>query len=161
MAEEFATFHLKTRQNRSRNDRAGLGDSSLLLARYTLGQIKVFVKLGYSDWQGLSDAELREKAKPFSERLADNMVSTIGRRTALRALAWAPKLEEDVPGVDRTLTSPGPSARLPWSQSSCSGSLIRGSHTALRHGTAIAPLATAAADHAPRLPPMIVWQATT
>ena len=73
MAEEFAAFMFKTRQYRSRADKTGLGDSAVLLARYTLTQ-KVFPKIGYASWQGLSGAELRERAKPFSERLADTWV---------------------------------------------------------------------------------------
>ena len=70
MAEEFTVFMFKFRQLRSSADKTGLGDSSVLLARYTLGQ-KVFPALGYSDWQGHSAAELRTKSKPFSDKLAE------------------------------------------------------------------------------------------
>ena len=71
--KEFAVFMFTTRQNRSREERSGLGDSAVLLARYTLAQ-KVFPKLGYEGWQGLSTAELREKAKPFSQQLAETWI---------------------------------------------------------------------------------------
>ena len=70
MVEEFTVFMFKFRQLRSSADKAGLGDSSVLLARYTLGQ-KVFPVMGYSDWQGQSAAELRTKSKPFSDKLAE------------------------------------------------------------------------------------------
>jgi hypothetical protein len=70
MAEEFTVFLFKFRQLRSSADKSGLGDSALLLARYTLGQ-KVFPTLGYSEWQGHSAAELRVKSKPFSDKLAE------------------------------------------------------------------------------------------
>ena len=73
MAQEFAVFMFKTRLYRSREDRMGLGDSAVLLARYTLAQ-KIFPKLGYQAWQGLSTAELQVKAKPFSEVLAETWV---------------------------------------------------------------------------------------
>ena len=69
MVEEFAAFMFKTRQVRSFEDKMGLGNSAVLLARYTLAQ-KVFPKIGYAEWQGFSSAELREKAKPISEGLA-------------------------------------------------------------------------------------------
>ena len=35
---------------------------------------KVFPKLGYEGWQGLSTAELSEKAKPFSQQLAETWI---------------------------------------------------------------------------------------
>ena len=73
MMEEFAVFLFKTRrQYRSREEKTGLGDSALLLARYTLAQ-RVFPKL-YEAWQDLSVAELRERAKPFSAMLAETWI---------------------------------------------------------------------------------------
>ena len=73
MFEEFAVFLFKTRQVRSIAGKTGLGDSAVLLARYTLCQ-KVFPMLGYEDWQGLSHGELKEKAKPYSALLEETWV---------------------------------------------------------------------------------------
>ena len=73
MIEQFAAFMFKTRQVRSSDSRTGLGDSAVLLARYTLAQ-KVFPRMGYAGWQGLSAAELKDKARPYSQLLAETWV---------------------------------------------------------------------------------------
>lgn len=70
MVVGFTVFMFKTRQNRARMGRQGLGDSSAKVAERVLMQ-HVFPRMGYEGWVGLSRSAMKAKAFPYREAMKE------------------------------------------------------------------------------------------